>query len=106
MKKTATTLLLSFCFLTSTATTLWASAPIGQKIFKKKLRKSCGFTGAHFTKQHTKAEWKEIYGAKQFPSETKNICPQLKLETIKPVWWKHLYDFSLEYAKDGAIPKC
>jgi len=106
MKKTVTTLFLSLCILTATATTLSADAKIGQKIFKKKLRKKCGFSGIRFTQAHTQAEWSEIYENKQFPAVTKTICPQLKLEKIKPAWWKHLYQFSVKYAKDGAIPKC
>ncbi len=78
----------------------------GQKIFKKKFRKKCRFSGVRFARHHTQAEWEDIYDDGKFPSEAKKICPGLKLNKIKPTWWKHVYEFSYTYAKDGKIPKC
>jgi hypothetical protein len=43
-----------------------ASAKKGQKIFKKKFRKSCGFSGVRFARNHTQAEWENIYDSGKF----------------------------------------
>ena len=82
------------------------SAKKGQKIFKKKFRKACGFSGVRFSRNHTAAEWEEIYDSGKFPDEAKKICPRLKLKKIKKSWWPHVYEFSHKYASDGIIPKC
>ena len=78
----------------------------GQKIFKKKFRKYCGFSGVRFARTHTQDEWEEIYDEDMFPSEAKKICPKLRTKRIKKSWWKPVYEFSYKYAKDGVIPKC
>ncbi len=79
----------------------------GQKLFKKKFRKSCRFSGVRFARYHTQDEWEEIYDGGKFKSEAKKICPRLKLNKIKPSWWKYVYKFSYEYAKDGSrVPHC
>jgi len=83
-----------------------ASAKKGQKIFKKKFRKSCGFSGVRFSRNHTQAEWEKIYESGKFPAEAKKICPKLNLKKIKKSWWPHVYEFSHEYASDGIVPKC
>ena len=83
-----------------------ASAKKGQKIFKKKFRKACGFSGVRFSRNHTQAEWEEIYDEGKFPDEAKKICPKLNLKKIKKSWWPHVYEFSYKYASDGVVPKC
>jgi len=83
-----------------------ASAKKGQKIFKKKFRKSCGFSGVRFARNHTQAEWEHIYDSGKFQAEAKKICPRLKIEKIKKSWWPHVYEFSHKYASDGMVPKC
>jgi len=94
-------------FLTSTfIVPLHADALVGQKIFKKKLRKYCGFTGVYFSKKHTQKEWKTFSTESKFLEETITLCPNLPIEKINPQWWKDLYDFSFTYAKDGLTPKC
>ncbi|BAF71642.1 hypothetical protein [Sulfurovum sp. NBC37-1] len=83
-----------------------ASAKKGQKIFKKKFRKACGFSGVRFSRNHTSAEWEEIYEKGKFKDEAKKICPRLKLKKIKKSWWPSVYEFSHKYASDGVVPKC
>jgi len=79
----------------------------GQKIFKKKFRKYCGFSGVRFARQHTQDEWEEIYDEGKFQKESKKICPRLKLEKIKKSWWKPVYEFTHEYAQGSShIPHC
>jgi len=98
------------CFLVSmtlpTVSMAGATAEKGQKIFKKKLRKSCGFSGVRFSRSHTRAEWEKIYKNGKFKDETQKICPKLELKKIKKSWWPHLYEFSHKYASDGMVPKC
>jgi len=96
-------------FVTMTVPTVsmaGASAKKGQKIFKKKFRKYCGFSGVRFARNHTSAEWEHIYESGKFQEEVKKICPRLKIEKIKKSWWPHVYEFSRKYASDGVVPKC
>ena len=84
-----------------------ASYEIGQKIFKKKFRKSCRFSGVKFARKHTQDEWEELWDDGKFQSETQRICPRLKLRKIRRSWWKHIYEFSYTYASDSSyIPIC
>jgi len=107
MKKMLTILALAFFVMASMPTVVSASsAKKGQKIFKKKFRKKCGFSGVRFARNHTQAEWENIYEKGKFPSEAKKICPRLKVEKIKKKWWKDVYEFSYKYASDGVVPKC
>ena len=79
----------------------------GQKIFKKKFRKYCGFSGVRFARKHTQDEWEEIYDDDKFQEEVKNICPKLKLKKIKKSWWEPVYIFTHEYGEGGShVPHC
>jgi len=106
MKKIIGILTLSLFVSMSIPTLTLADAKTGQKIFKKKFRKKCRFSGVRFARYHTQAEWEEIYASGKFPQEAKKICPRLNLDKIKPSWWEHVYEFSETYAKDGMVPKC
>ena len=66
-------------------TTIPSNADVvtGQKLFKKKLRKACRFSGVRFARYHTQDQWEEIYNSGRFPAEAKKICPRLKLDKIK-----------------------
>jgi len=97
----STTLLLLF------PSTSLADARKGQKIFKKNFRKSCGFSGVKFSRNHTQEEWEKIFKEGHLQEETKRICPRIKIEDIKESWWKDIYEFSYEYASDSLkIPSC
>lgn len=107
MKKIMTILALVAFTMVSTPTVTFASLAKGQKIFKKKLRKYCRFSGVRFAKKHTQDEWEEIWDDGKFRAETKRICPRLPLRKIKRSWWKHIYQFTYEYGKGGShVPKC
>jgi len=106
MKKLMTVLTLVAFAMISTPTTASAGVDRGQKIFKKKFRKYCRFSGVKFARNHTQDEWEEIYDEDKFQEETKKICPRLKLNKIKDSWWEDVYEFSYKYASDGVVPKC
>lgn len=106
MKKLLTILALSFFVTATMPTTVMADVKKGQKIFKKKFRKKCGFSGVRFARHHTQAEWEDIYDQGKFKEEAKKICPRLNVDKIKKSWWKHVYEFSYKYASDGVVPKC
>ncbi len=106
MKKLMTVLTLVAFAMISTPTTASAGVDRGQKIFKKKFRKYCRFSGVKFARNHTQDEWEEIYDDEKFQEETKKICPRLKLNKIKDSWWEDVYEFSYKYASDGVVPKC
>jgi len=83
MKKMLTILAMAFfVFATMPTVASAASAKKGQRIFKKKFRKKCGFSGVRFARNHTQSEWETIYDAGKFSAEAKKICPRLKLNTL------------------------
>ena len=99
--KLATAALLGIAVLSSTAS---ADVKKGQKLYMKKMKAACGFSGAKFAQKHTQDEWEAINGAGKFAEEAAKICPGVEL---KDAWVPHLYDFSYEYASDsGNVPSC
>lgn len=106
MRKIIVMLTLALFVMVSMPTITTAGATKGQKLFKKKFRKKCGFSGVRFARHHTQSEWEDLYDDGKFPQEAKRICPRLKLNKVKPSWWGHVYEFSVTYAKDGIVPKC
>ena len=101
MTKIAVSALLGLAVLSTTAS---ADVKKGQKLYMKKMKASCGMSGAKFAATHTQDEWKEIHGAGKFAEEAAKICPGLKL---KEKYVPHVYDFSHEYASDsGNVPSC
>ncbi len=90
--------------LTLLSTTAFADVKKGQKIYLKKLKAPCGFSGAKFAHKHTQDEWESINEAGKFEAEVKKLCPNSKM---KAKYAPHVYDFVYEYAKDsGNIPSC
>ena len=84
-----------------------ANSVKGQKLFIKKFKKPCGFTGAVFASKHSQAEWEEINANGKFKEELMKICPKVKESDIKDKWLPDIYDFSYEYANDsGNVPSC
>jgi hypothetical protein len=99
--KLATAALLGVAVLSSTAS---ADVKKGQKLYMKKMKAACGFSGAKFAQKHTQDEWEEINGAGKFAEEAAKICPGVKL---KDKYVPHIYDFAYEYASDsGNVPSC
>jgi len=97
MTKVAFAALFGTALLTTSAT---ADINKGKKIYMKKLKAPCGFSGAKFAVKHTQDEWEKIKGAGKFRDEIIKICPKAK--NIND-----LYDFSYEYASDsGNVPSC
>ena len=77
----------------------------GQKLFIKKMKKSCGFTGGDMAKKHSQAEWKSIYDGGKLSDELLKQCPNSKPQKEK--YLKHMYDFFHNYANDsGNVPAC
>ncbi len=87
------------------ATTASADVAKGQKLYTKKLKKSCGITGAAMAGKHTQDEWTEINEAGNMEAEIKNICPNV--DKVKGKYLPHFYDFFKEYGSDsGNVPSC
>ncbi len=107
MKRLISVFVLAAFTMVSTPTIASANVATGQKVFKKKLRKYCGFSGVRFARTHSQDEWEEIYDNGDFEKETKKICPRLDVKSIKKSWWKDLYEFVYEYGTGGShVPKC
>lgn len=86
------------------STTASADADKGKKLYTKKMKAKCGFSGAKFAQKHTQDEWEAINGAGKFAEEAAKICPGLEL---KDAWVQDVYEFSYEYASDsGNVPSC
>jgi len=101
--KVALTALFSVAILGTTAS---ADVNKGKKIYSKKLKGACGFTGAKFTASHTQDEWEEFKEAGKFGDEIKKLCPKAA-KGYKDKWTNDLYDFAYEYASDsGNVPSC
>jgi len=100
--KLAVAALFAFAVVGTTAS---ADVAKGQKLYSKKLKGACGFTGAKFAGKHTQDEWEKIKEAGKFGEEAKNLCP--KLTKFKDKYTNDLYDFAYEYASDsGNVPSC
>ena len=101
MTKVALSALLGLAVLSTTAS---ADVNKGKKLYMKKMKSSCGMSGAKFATQHTQSDWEKIKGAGQFAEEAAKICPGLKL---KDKYVPHVYDFAHEFASDsGNVPSC
>jgi len=101
MTKLAVAALLGMAVLSTTAS---ADAAKGKKIYMKKLKAACGFSGAKFATKHTQDEWEKIKGAGKFQEEVAKICKGAKL---KDKYVNDVYDFAYEYASDsGNVPSC
>ena len=90
-------------------TTTVASADVtkGQKLFSKKLKKACGFSGAKMAAKHSQDQWEEIKENGALTAEIKKICPKAKDKSLKEKYMPHYYDFLYEYANDsGNVPSC
>jgi hypothetical protein len=93
--------------LSLSATTLFADATKGQKLFIKKYKSSCGFSGDKFAAKHSQEEWETIMNEGKFKEELLKICPNVKEEKVKDKYIQHLYDFSYKFANDsGNVPSC
>jgi len=101
MTKLALAALLGLAVVSTTAS---ANASKGKKLYQKKMKAACGFTGAKFAAKHTQSEWEQINGAGKFAEEAAKICPGVKL---KAKYIPDVYDFAHEFASDsGNVPSC
>jgi len=101
MTKLAVAALLGLAVVSTTAS---ADAGKGKKLYQKKMKAACGFSGAKFAAKHTQAEWEKINGAGKFAEESAKLCPGVKL---KAKYVPDVYDFAHEFASDsGNVPSC
>ena len=78
----------------------------GQRIFRNKLQRKCGFTASYWAQQHTQNEWEEFQTNGTFKEELASMCPR-GINRVKDKWMEPLYLFAVEYAKDsGNRPRC
>ena len=100
--KLAVAALFAFAVVSTTAS---ADVAKGQKLYSKKLKGACGYTGAKFAAKHTQDEWEAIQESGKMADELKTLCP--KLDKYKSKWDQNVYDFVHEYASDsGNVPSC
>jgi hypothetical protein len=90
-----------------TATVASADVTKGQKLFSKKLKKACGFSGAKMAGKHSQDQWEAIQENGKLADEIKTICPGVQDKSLKEKFIPHYYDFFYEYANDsGNVPSC
>ncbi len=103
MKKLLTLIFVVVVGLSFVSTASFAGAAKGQKLFIKKMKKSCGFSGGDMAKKHTQGEWKALQDAGKLNDELTTICPKAK--PLKEKYVSHVYDFLYNYASDsGNVP--
>jgi len=103
MTKIAVSALLGLAVLSTTAS---ADVKKGQKLYMKKMKASCGFSGAKFAAKHTQDEWDEI-GVDGMAKEIKKLCPKVKDKALKSKYLKDYFDFAHDFASDsGNVPSC
>ena len=114
MKKTlllSTILLMAVPTLQAEETTYKAAKHMqkinfGQKIFRKKLQRKCGYTAAYWAAQHTQKEWEKVGTGENFKEEFTRMCPK-GISVLKDKWIDSLHLFAIEYAKGtGNRPRC
>jgi ATP-dependent protease HslVU (ClpYQ) peptidase subunit len=89
--------------LSLTTTVASANATKGQKLYSKKLKSHCGFSGAVMAAKHSQDEWEEIQSEGKLNDEIKKQCGT----TTKDKYLPHLYDFFYKFANDsGNVPSC
>lgn len=105
MKKLLKMIMIGVIALGIGSTIVNADAVKGQKLFIKKYKKSCGFTGGVMAKKHTQDEWESIYKSGKLNDELLKQCPKSKKSKKK--YLKHMYEFFFNYASDsGNVPSC
>lgn len=89
------------------ATTVNADVAKGQKLYSKKLKKACGFSGAKMAGKHTQDEWDGLGSGDGLKAEIKKVCPKVKDKALKSKYLKHYHDFFKEFGSDsGNVPSC
>jgi len=89
------------------ATTASASPDKGKKLYIKKLKSSCGFSGGVMAGKHTVDEWTEINANGKLADEIKTICPKATDKALKGKYLEHYFDFFKEFGSDsGNVPSC
>jgi hypothetical protein len=87
------------------ATTVSADPAKGQKLYLKKLKKSCGLNGAKMAAKHTQDEWEALKDSGKLEDEIKKICPYVK--DVIDKYLPDMFDFFHEYGSDsGNVPSC
>jgi hypothetical protein len=88
-------------------TTASADVAKGQKLFTKKLKGTCGMTGAAMAGKHSQGEWEDIKDEGKLADEIKKLCPAVKDADLKDKFLEDYYDFFHEYGNDsGNVPSC
>jgi len=78
---------------------------MGMKVYSKKMKEACGFSGVKFTATHTPSQWQKFYDEGKLVDEFKLICP--KITDYNDAWTEHLFAFVYEYGKgSGNEPTC
>jgi hypothetical protein len=105
MKKLLSIIAAAGLMLALSSTTASADVAKGQKLYSKKLKKACGFTGAKMAAKHSQDEWEAIQEDGKLADEIMKLCPNVK--KVKEKFIPHYYDFFKEYANDsGNVPAC
>jgi Spy/CpxP family protein refolding chaperone len=105
MTKTTSLLLAALVAGSVFSTSAMADAKKGQKYYLKKLKATCGFSGAKFAHKHTQDQWEELKNGGKLEDEIKAICPNVK--DVKDKYLPDMFDFFHEYGSDsGNVPSC
>jgi len=88
-------------------TPISADSAKGQKLYSKKLKSDCGFSGAVMASKHTQDEWDELGTGDGLKAEIKKLCPNVKDKALKDKYLPQYLDFFKEFGSDsGNVPSC
>lgn len=99
MSKSSKLFLITCLSVLSFQSNIYADSDKGLKLFRKELRKSCGFSGNVMAKMYTQNEWKSIYESGKLNEALVEKCPKFK--PTKEASLADIYDFLYEYAVDS-----
>ena len=107
LKKICKVFIAAFLILGVATTIVMADAAKGQRLYTKKLKSVCSFSGTKMAAKHTQDEWKEIKDAGKLKDEIKKLCQNTPDKALKDKFIKHYFDFFYKYASDsGNVPSC
>ncbi len=107
-KKVAVATILGLSLIGTVAS---ADADKGKRIYMKKLKDVCGYSGAVFAAKHTQDEWAEAKDNGEVEKLMIEACPAgeefFNSSKYKKKFSGHLFDFVNDFASDsGNIPSC
>lgn len=88
-----------------------ADSAKGQKLYIKKMKETCGKTGAVFAASHSQMDWEIAKDEGKLTEMMISECPTgadlISSDKFQSKFKSHIYDFAYDFANDsGNVPSC